>query len=333
MRSKFILAVLVLLALLAALAWWGTESYRAELYTPASNTIPITFEVKPGMTAGQAVAVLKAKGLIHHPRWITLYLNATGMAPLLAAGTYTAEPGMTPAAILDLLVAGKTTMARVTVPEGLNLREIAARVAAVGLGDAERFVSEANDRDLIARLTGARLASLEGFLFPDTYEFAPGTAPATILETMVKRYREVQARVDAAGVTAGNHTPYQRLILASIVEKEAKTPAERPLVASVFFNRLKLGRRLESCATVLYALGIHKNNLSLQDLKINSPYNTYLVMALPPTPICSPGEASLAAAARPIATKYLYFVSRNDGTHEFSATLEEHERMRRKYQP
>ena len=188
------------------------------------------------------------------------------------------------------------------------------------------------DRQLVVAAAGEIRPHLEGYLFPATYEFEPGTPLSDMISKMAGRFREVLAEVERAGTTKPQYSFYQKLIIASIVEKEAKRDEERQIVAAVFYNRLANNRRLESCATVLYALGIHKNALSLRDLDFSSPYNTYRNDGLPPTPICNPGRASLAAAWRPADERFLYFVSKGDGSHAFSYTIEQHNLMSRKYQ-
>jgi UPF0755 protein len=218
------------------------------------------------------------------------------------------------------------------VIEGLTLDEIAAAIAAAGFGDVERLRAAMADASSMRDLDPAA-SDLEGYLFPDTYAFARGTSETAIVAAMVGTFRHAVGTVIGPSPPAGE---VRRLAtLASIVEKETGLDTERPLVAGVFVNRLRLGIPLGADPTIIYALkkaGAWDGDVRRADLAMESPYNTYRVAGLPPGPICSPGLASLRAAAAPATTQYLYFVSRNDGSHVFAATLEEHNRNVQQWQ-
>jgi UPF0755 protein len=219
----------------------------------------------------------------------------------------------------------------IVVPEGFTVRQIAARLAANGLVDEKEFLRLARDRDTLAALK-IPAASAEGFLFPDTYRFDRTMDTRTILKTMTDRFQVKvtggmieQARAQGLGAR-------EWVTLASIIEKETGRKDEMPLVSAVFRNRLRIGMPLQSDPTVIYGIENFDGNLTRKHLERQNPYNSYLNRGLPPGPICNPGTDALAAALNPAPVDYLYFVSRNDGSHQFSATLAEHGRAVRKYQ-
>jgi UPF0755 protein len=212
----------------------------------------------------------------------------------------------------------------VTIPEGFTRDQIADVLAAKGLADKKRFLELTEDKALL-RQYGISGPSLEGYLFPDTYHFSRGTPTLAVLDTMVKRFR--QAVAPFMEKTQGTGMKFEDVVtLASIVEKETGRPEERPLIASVFLNRLRLGMRLESDPTVIYGMENFDGDLKKKDLTEKTPYNTYIIYGLTPGPIANPGLESIKAVIDPARTDYLYFVSRNDGSHHFSRTLAEHNR-------
>jgi UPF0755 protein len=223
----------------------------------------------------------------------------------------------------------------VTLVEGLDIDETVEALAAAGLGESGRLRAEFATPERISALDPAA-GHLEGYLFPDTYRFAPGTAEREIADTLVANFRrQYAARVLPLRVATDSRPLRELVILASLVEKEAKLDAERPLIAAVYANRLRLGIGLYADPTIIHALkllGRWNGNLTKNDLRMESPWNTYRVSGLPPGPICSPGLASLEAAARPADVSFLYFVSRNDGSHVFADTLAEHNRNVERWQ-
>lgn len=331
MRSKLTAAILLVLLGLATAAYFIHDRYQRELFSP-SRALPGLLTIPTGASAGRVAELLVSKGIGETPRLLALHMDLSGQAQKLQAGTYRVTSRVVPAEMIASIAGGAVYAATVCVPEGLNRQEIGQRLQAAGLGTAEEFIRATAERQAVVAAAGEIRPHLEGYLFPATYEFEPGTPVADIIAKMTGRFREVMAEIERGGTTKPQYSFYQKLIVASIVEKEAKRDDERALVAAVFYNRLANNRRLESCATVLYALGIHKNALSLRDLDFPSPYNTYRQDGLPPTPISSPGRASLAAAWRPADERFLYFVSKGDGSHAFSYTIEQHNLMSRQYQ-
>jgi UPF0755 protein len=233
--------------------------------------------------------------------------------------------------LLRELRSGGLNSAYVTIPEGYTIAQI-ARLLSQTLGlDRESFLRLSHSPDL-CRLVGVPRSSLEGYLFPDTYSFYFGEEPREVIRTMVDRFRDVFADSLGARAKALGFSVDQIVILASIIEREAKLDRERSLVSAVFHNRLRLGRALESCATVQYLLPEPKERLSLDDLQRDSPYNTYEHTGLPPGPICSPGRKSILAALYPASVDHLYFVARGDGGHIFSRTAVDHARAKSRIQ-
>ncbi|MBP7586498.1 MAG: endolytic transglycosylase MltG [Thermoanaerobaculia bacterium] len=327
---------LFLLGLLAAgaVAGWGWR----ELHRPQSGPRgggSALFVVSPGESAGGILRRLEGEGRIGPALLARAWLRWARGAPHLKAGEYELPAGMSTIEILGKLERGEIRTIAVTLVEGLDVDESAAALAAAGLGDAARLRAEFANPGRIADLDAAA-AHLEGYLFPDTYRFAPGTSEREIADTLVATFRrQFDSRVRPLRA-AGDSRPLRELvILASLVEKEAKLDAERPLIAAVYANRLRLAIGLYADPTIIHALkllGRWNGNLTKSDLRMESPWNTYRVAGLPPGPICSPGLASLQAAARPADVSYIYFVSRNDGSHVFADSLAEHNRNVERWQ-
>jgi UPF0755 protein len=249
----------------------------------------------------------------------------------LKVGEYELSASLSTPEILDLLVRGRVRTHPVVIPEGLRATEIADRIADARLADREAFLAIVFDPDSPARF-GVEGTSLEGYLYPDTYRFARGLPEAKIIETMVDEflrvYRELVPDPDALELSMREH-----VTLASIVEKETGAALERPLIAAVFLNRMKRRMRLETDPTVIYGIEDFDGNIKrvhLQDA--GNPYNTYKIRGLPPGPIASPGREALQAVLEPTDSAYLFFVSRNDGTHIFARTYAEHEANVDRYQ-
>jgi UPF0755 protein len=326
------LLVVGLLGLAAALAlglWVGRSLTR-----PAGPEEPATVEIARGATAAEILADLERRGLIADARLARVYLAwARDGAPLQAGEYRFTGPAALPA-VLDRLIRGDVVLHPATVPEGLTLEETAAALAAAGAGEEAALREAMRDPAPMADLD-AEAVTLEGYLFPDTYHFARGTPPTVVAATLVAAFRARWERELRPRLPADGPTLRELVTLASIVEKEARRPEERPLIAGVYANRLRQGIALYADPTIIYALklaGTWDGNLRRDHLEMDSPYNTYRVGGLPPSPICSPGAASLEAAAAPAAVPYLYFVSRNDGSHAFASTLAEHQANVRTWQ-
>jgi UPF0755 protein len=268
--------------------------------------------------------------------WLTfrVALWLTGEGRRLKAGEYRFDHPMTPADVIDKLARGDVFVIRLTFPEGLTSYEMAKIFESHGLGTAASFVEAAKDVSIV-RAIDPDATTLEGYLFPETYAVSRHTDAPKLVRLMAAQFEHAWTPELRAAAAERHLTAHQAVTLASIVEKETAQATERPAVAAVYQNRLKIGMPLQCDPTVIYALeraGTYDGNIHKADLSIDSPYNTYKYPGLPPGPIASPGRPSLDAAVHPADVDYLYFVSRNDGTHVFARTLEEHNRNVKKFQ-
>lgn len=291
----------------------------------SEKAVEVIVEIPQNTSTRDVAMILKNKGIIKNAYLFMIYAKLNNYK--IAAGRYKLSSDMTYKQICKILerdfISKKAV--RFTIPEGFTVKQIAARLHRLGLADENKFLKAVNDYSYDFKYkyyTKGVKYKLEGFLFPDTYEVYLGTSERDIIKMMLNRFLEVYEEIRDIKTT--NLDDIQTVILASIVEKEAKEDSERKVIAGVFLNRLQKGMRLESCATVEYILPVHKEILSLQDIKIKLPYNTYLKEGLPPSAICNPGKKSLIAALAPAKTDYLFFVAKKDGTHIFSKTFEEH---------
>ena len=274
---------------------------------------------------------LARSGLNPRPFQFAVLARLKGFDKRIMAGEYELRANMSPQALLKTLVNGRVRLYRLTIPEGYTLRQIADEAARAGFGTADAFLTAARD-PARAKRYGIEARTLEGYLFPDTYRF-PRTARAEqIIDAMVRRFQKVFTPRWHRRARELQMTVHEVVTLASIVEKETGAAAERPLIASVFHNRLRRGMRLETDPTVIYGIQDFNGNLTRKHLKTPTPYNTYRIRGLPPGPIASPGAASLQAALYPAETDFLFFVSRKDHTHQFSTNITDHNRAVRKYQ-
>lgn len=304
-----------------------------------------SYSVTPGSIAGANLHVLippktslagierilAENGVIPPGRGFYYLAIISGLSKRLQAGEYLFTPGQTPLQILRTLAVGSTVRWSVTIPEGTNIYQFAEILAQGGWGERELFLKLLRDPEILAR-HGVRAKSLEGYLFPDTYQLRRGQDPGEIIALMVDRGRQVRRELGDLSNNPMGLSPHEVLTLASIVEKETGVSEERPLIARVFLNRLRLGMRLQTDPTVIYGLADFDGNLTRKNLGTPSLYNTYLINGLPPGPIANPGRAAIAAVLHPASDSYLYFVSKNDGTHYFSRDLAEHNRAVLKYQ-
>ncbi len=331
-RLLLLLGALAVLAAAAAAgaAWWAwrwlERPYRGY---DGERTV----DVRPGQSAAAILAELEAAGILADARPARAYLVYRLGDPPLLAGEYRFDRPLTPPQVLAKLIRGEVVTYPVTLIEGLTLEEAADALAAQGFGDPEILRREMGRSDLIADLDPGA-PDLEGYLHPDTYHFARGTTEAEVVATLLDTFRR-RFRREVEPLAGGERTVRELVTLASIVEKESQVDDERPVIAGVYANRLRLGMALGADPTVIYPLkksGVWDGNLRRRDLELDSPYNTYRYPGLPPGPICSPGLKSLIAAAAPAETEYLYFVSKNDGTHVFATNLREHNRNVERWQ-
>ena len=326
-RLLGIVAVLLLLAVavagaLAFVAWRRIETFRETPYGGPEERVAV---VPPGASGRAVVRVLAQAGALADEETAWRYLRFVERDPRpFKAGEYAFAGPLTPDQVFLRVRRGEVKLYRFTVPEGLRLDEVAPIVERSGLAQAAAFLEAARDPAL-ARALGLPYPTLEGFLFPDTYAFARGVTARGIAEGMVARFKDEWAKAEAARAPGVTLALGPAVTLASIVEKETGRPEERPRIACVFHNRLRLGMRLQTDPTVMYATmlrtGRWSRNITKADLAAVHPYNTYTTAGLPPGPIASPGAAALAATLAPAACDDLFFVSRNDGTHVFCPDL------------
>lgn len=291
-------------------------------------------DIPPGTgTAGMARRLADA-GIVRSARTFRLAVWLRGSSRRLQAGEYRFDRPMTAAEVVDRIARGEVHVRALTFREGLTIREMASVFEKGGFGSASEFIAASKNAELVREID-PKANDLEGYLFPDTYTLPRSATAAQLVERMVDRFRKVLTS-ELKGEAAERGLSVRELVtLASLVEKETAKPEERPVVAGVYTNRLRIGMGLQCDPTVIYALmlaGRYDGNIRRGDLQIDSPYNTYRYAGLPPGPIAAPGEAALQAAANPADVPYLYFVSRNDGSHVFSTTLEEHNRNVYNYQ-
>lgn len=296
---------------------------------PEGGPAEVVVTIPQGSSFRQITGILAGAGLIHEDIRFGIIARFLGLSANVQAGEFRLGTLQKPVEVLRELINAKPVQHPVTIVEGLTAIEIAAVFAAEKWCTEGDFLALVNDEDFIHSLGLNNTKSLEGYLYPDTYHFTriPKFSAEKIVRTMVQRFFQVWSELDA-----DHENMHDTVILASIVEKETGDASERARIASVFINRLEKGMRLQSDPTVIYGIEAFNGNITRDDLQRKSPYNTYVIFGLPAGPICNPGKAALHAALHPADEKYLYFVSKNDGTHQFSTSLREHNRAVYKYQ-
>ncbi|HEX4301032.1 MAG TPA: endolytic transglycosylase MltG [Gammaproteobacteria bacterium] len=328
MKRGYLISPLVLLAALAAGVglYWHWEKQPLPIGAQA-----VDVEIMPGESLRHVAQEFAAKGILGHAWDLVLYARLHEAAGGLRAGEYSVEPGTTVAGLLTLLRSGKVVMHSLTLVDGWNLKEVFAAVE--NEPNLKHTLTDAHP-EVLAKALGIDAASPEGMLLPDTYQFPRGTSDVAFL----RRAREAaQQEIDKEWAERATGLPYARpydaLIMASIVEKETAQPFERGKIAGVFVRRLQKGMKLQTDPTVIYGLGdAYNGDITLKDLRTDTPYNSYTRFGMPPTPICMPGRAAIEAALHPEPGNALYFVARGDGTHQFSATLKQQNEAVAKYQ-
>lgn len=353
MRRAFVIFIStgVALVVTAALFYRYAARYPDRPLGPPGKQVKVT--IPHNTNFAKVVEILQESKLVESPAAFRVFANYKGLASKVRAGTYSFKPDVTPRELLDILVHGvPAPTVRVVIPEGKNMLEVADLLAAARIAPREKLVSAMVDRRFLHRI-GVRADTIEGYLFPDTYKLKGFTPAHEVLEKLVQRHKSVYVRLRAKhkGGLAwlrkklrwGHH---EIVTLASIVEKETGQAHERPLIAGVFLNRLTRSfpsRLLQTDPTIIYGCTVPAEKSAackkfkdrIRRIQLNdaeNPYNTYQHAGLPPGPIANPGRAALEAVLNPKKSRYLYFVSKNDGTHHFSSTREEHERAVDRYQ-
>ena len=327
MKRLLLAGLLVALAVPAAGALW----WRNALQPADARDVDVVFTVSPGTSLRRLGRDLEATGLVRNALAFEWLGRSREAASKLRAGEYLLRSSWSSEEILDHVVAGHVRTYEVVLPEGLTAAEMAVRIEEAGLAEAEAFLAVVHDPAAPERF-GVEGPGLEGYLFPETYQLARGLSVEQVVGTLVEHYLEVWREISPAAEARGL-SMRETTILASIVERETGAVGERPLIASVFQNRIALGMRLETDPTVIYGIPDFDGNLTRAHLDdAGNPYNTYQIPGLPPGPIANPGAAALRAVVDPADAKYLYFVSRNDGTHVFSRSYREHVNAVNRYQ-
>jgi UPF0755 protein len=313
----------------------GFVGYHFTSSRPSESSEEIVFEVGPGQSFSHIASQLESLQLVNNARLFVWYARFHGATGKLKVGEYAIRKNMTPAEVLGVIVSGKSIGHPFTVSEGLNIFEIAELYEKEGFGAREDFLKWATDKDFVKMLIGEEHDSLEGYLFPETYQLTKFTTTKELLQAMVNNFHAAYKEIEKQSEIK-NLTRHQIVTLASIVEKETGAPEERPRISSIFHNRLAKGMLLQTDPTIIYGLAeiAQKTVYSITKADILKPtrYNTYVIKGLPPGPIANPGRAALLAAVKPEKTDFLYFVSQNDGTHVFSADYEAHVRAVQKFQ-
>jgi UPF0755 protein len=313
---------LMALLCLFVLAFIHTCSF---LTTPVTPPKPVRIDIMPGQGAWEITKILKKTSVISNASTFITIAALTGKAKHMQAGAYVFEGNHVPLDIINILFRGKTQRFRITIPEGYTVYQIGEVVSKTGLLPKDRFVTNTRSKQT-TDFFAVPGPSMEGFLFPDTYYLAPHMTPLEIMAKMIDKFRSVYTPAMEDRSKVLGMSKLDVITLASLIEKEAGATLEKPLISSVFHNRMKLGMRLQSDPSAVYGMDGFTGKIGPDDLLRESPYNTYRHEGLPPGPICNPGLDSIKAALWPAKTDYLYFVSKGDGTHVFSRTLQEHNR-------
>jgi UPF0755 protein len=327
-RNKLLFCGLSLFFVLLAITYWFW------LRPPSQTYFPKTLLVKKGLPLRAISSLLEQEGIIRNRTLFIAMADLTGKKNKIKSGEYEFLSPSHPWKVLDILVDGQVKRSLVTIFEGYTLTQIAHLLEELGILEKKAFLQRATSAAFISTLDLPHSPgnTLEGYLFPDTYHLTKEMDPEKVIQMMTQQFKKIFTPELAHGAYPLGISPREAVILASIIEKETSLREEKPVVSAVFHNRLKKRIPLQSDPTVIYGIINFDGNLKRQDLLRRTPYNTYLLQGLPPTPICNPGKDSLLAALSPAPVPYLYFVSKNDGSHHFSSTMEEHGRAVWQYQ-
>jgi UPF0755 protein len=315
------IAVCTALACLFVLYIW----FNAPVKRGGSSSF---FSITQGESIYSIAERLESAGMIRSEPFFTTLVRLTRSSRKMKSGVYNLDQGMKSTAVLRIITMGMVAMEKFTIPEGLHNKQVARLLEEEGIVEEGAFLSACSSRRILEKYR-IPFASAEGFIFPDTYIVAKDLSAEQIVEVAIERFFDALGEIPYSGFSPEELK--RVVIVASLVEKEAKLDEERPVIAAVFYNRLDGGKRLEACSTIQYILGKTKERLLYSDLKIRSPYNTYRNTGLPPGPIANPGLRSLRAAVYPAAVDYLFFVSKRDGSHHFSTNYTEHLRAIEEY--
>lgn len=334
MKKIFSLSFLLVLLLCVGIGWKIWDGFLNS--APSDSPEEVTFEVKPGQTLHSVARDLEKQGFVRRANFFLLLAKLTDQSNQLKVGEYMLRKNMRPKEVLEVITSGHSVGRNFTVAEGLNLFEISDLYETNGFGSKKEFWKWVNDPEFAEQLLGEKVKSLEGYLYPETYQITKYTDTKSVIRAMVARFLDIYRRNVEPLAKESKMTRHQIVTLASIIEKETGAPEERATISSVFHNRLNKGMLLQTDPTVLYGkarkLGKMEIVINRSDLSAPTEYNTYVIRGLPPGPIASPGEAAMLAALAPANTDYLYFVSQNNGTHIFSKDLGAHNRAVQKYQ-
>ena len=324
-------ALLAVAAGAVGLVVWERTSQRYQGYAGAEQFV----DLRPGDGTPVITRKLVEAGIVRDRWTFRLALWRTGAARRLKAGEYRFDQPVSALEVVEKLVRGDVYLRTVTFPEGLTIREMSRIFESKGLGTADAFVAAARDQAALVHDVDPAARNLEGYLFPETYSLSRHAGATELVRMMATRFQQVFTPELREAVRGRGMSVREAVTLASLVEKETARPEERPTVAGVYLHRLQIGMALQCDPTVIFALELrnaYHGNLTHENLSVDSPYNTYRYPGLPPGPIAAPGRTSLEAAANAERVDYLYFVSRNDGSHVFARTLDEHNQNVRKFQ-
>jgi UPF0755 protein len=333
MKRKIVITVLLIIGL--SVLFVASKSIEFLTSAPSSEHKEVIFEISNGLAFHHIAHELEARGLVTNALKLGLFAKITGQATHVKVGEYQLFTDMRPAEVLKTITSGKSIAYALVVPEGYNIFEIREALNNIWAGRGDQFLKTVTDPKFIHELTGSKMTSLEGYLFPDTYSLTKFTSVETLARRMYDKFQEAIKEVSQNPKVK---LPLdEQVIMASMIEKETGAPEERPMIASVFHNRRHKKMRLQSDPTIIYGMtieagGLIPKNITRKDITHPTPFNTYTVADLPAGPIANPGREALRAALNPIDSNYLFFVSRNDGTHLFSESLEKHNKAVAKFQ-
>ncbi len=323
---KILVLTVVRLCLIFVLLWYLICLY----YSPGNGGVVRDISFPPGGGIRKLATELKSAGVIHSSWHFVLMTRLRDKAHKLKAGEYRFNDGMTPQQILNKLVNGDVDYLKFSLPEGYSIFQAAELLEQKGLFKKDSFLKLCRDTSLTSQL-GTGVRSVEGYLYPATYNLPRSGSEEQLVVQMIEKFEKKYAELTKDGLSAPGMSRHEIITLASIIEKEAVSPEEKPLISSVFHNRLRIGMPLQSDPTAVYGVRAFSGKVTKADIQHQSPYNTYLNKGLPPGPIGNPGSEAIRAALYPPKTDYLYFVARQDGTHQFSRSLDEHNRAVDRY--